>query len=70
MLIKVRVQTDCKQEKIERISEDTISICVREPAEQNMANDRVIEIMRNLYRNKFVRLIHGHHSTHKTVEIG
>ena len=45
MYIKLRVVTDTKKEKIVKISEDHFEVWVKEKAERNMANRRVIEVM-------------------------
>lgn len=70
MNIKLRVKTEAKKEKVNRKNEDTFEISVREPAENNMANDRVLTIMRKHFPNRAIRLIKGHHSPNKIVSIG
>ncbi len=39
--IKVRVMPGAKREKVEKVDDTTFSISVKEPAQQNLANERV-----------------------------
>ena len=74
MYIKVEVLTGAKKEKCERTSADSFCISVREKAEQNQANRRVLEIIRQQFgdKNVSVKIVSGHHSPRKilSVEIG
>jgi len=70
MYLKLKVITDSKIEKIEKLKDDEYRIWTKMPAENNLANTRVLEIIRNEYPNKPVRLISGHHSPSKIVSIG
>ncbi len=45
MIIKVKVKPNSKEEKIEKISEEEYKISIKEPAENNKANKRVINMM-------------------------
>jgi len=56
MFIKIKATAGSKKEKIEKKSDDLYLISVREEAEQNMANKRILEIMRALYPNQSVKL--------------
>lgn len=70
MYIKVKVIAGAKKELIERVSEDTLHISVREEAEMNQANRRVLAIVRELYpMARDVRLVSGHHSPAKIVSV-
>jgi uncharacterized protein YggU (UPF0235/DUF167 family) len=69
VLIKVRVTTDARAEKVVRKSDDSYLVSVREKAERNMANRRVLRIMRELFPGKRVNLIKGHQSPAKIVEV-
>jgi uncharacterized protein YggU (UPF0235/DUF167 family) len=71
MYIKVKVTPNARKESFEKIKEDSYKIVVREKAEMNMANRRVIEMLAenlNLPTNK-IRLISGHHSPSKIFSI-
>jgi uncharacterized protein YggU (UPF0235/DUF167 family) len=69
MLIKIKVTTGARSEKIVKKSADSYSVSVKEEAERNMANKRVIEIIRKLHPNKSVKIVKGHHSPSKIIEI-
>lgn len=72
MYIHAKVTANAKEEKIEKKSDTQFVVFVREKAERNMANTRIIEIFRELYKTGKVRIINGHHSTSKllSVDIG
>ena len=70
MYIKVRVVTDAPKEVIQKTEDDLIEMYIREPAERNLANRKVLEIIRAMYPNESVRLIKGHHSPSKIIEVG
>ena len=71
MYIKVRVKTDAKKEKIAKKSEDHFDIDVRESAERNLANKRVLELVRDYFKvyNGKVRIVSGHHSPSKIISL-
>lgn len=71
MYIKVRVIAGAKKEVIEKVSDDTFMIAVKEPAERNLANKRIIQIIEQQFSlNKgAVRIISGHHSPSKIFSI-
>jgi uncharacterized protein YggU (UPF0235/DUF167 family) len=69
MYIHVKVTTGAKEEKIQKKSETQFVVSVKEEAERNMANSRIIEIFRGLYGVGKVRIINGHHSTSKLLSI-
>ena len=72
MYIHIKVTASAKEEKIEKKSDTQFVVFVREKAERNMANKRIIEIFREIYNTGKVRIINGHHSTSKllSVDIG
>lgn len=70
MYIKLKVIPDSKTQKVEKLSEDSWKIWVKVPAENNAANTRVLEIVRDEYPNMSVRIVSGHHSPSKIVSIG
>ena len=71
MYIKIKVIVDAKKEKIIKKSEDHFDISVKEPAERNLANKRVLELVREYFRvyNGNVRIVSGHHSPSKIISI-
>ena len=71
MYIKVEVHADARKEKIEKTGPDSFLISVREKAEQNAANRRVIELVRTEFPGTrvVVKIINGHHSPHKILSV-
>jgi uncharacterized protein YggU (UPF0235/DUF167 family) len=71
MYIKVKVQAGSKKELVVKKTADTYNISVKEKAERNMANKKVIEIMANLLglSIKDIRIISGHQSPSKILSI-
>ena len=70
MYIKVRVVTEAPKEVIQKNDDGIIEMYLREPAERNLANKKVLEIMRNMHPNQSVRMIKGHRSPSKMILIG
>ena len=71
MLVKVRVTTGAKNERIERVSEDRFDIAVREKPAANQANQRVVALVaRELgILASQVRIIRGHHRASKILSV-
>lgn len=71
MYIRVRVSAKAKKESFRKLSEDTFLIAVKEPAEQNRANTRVLELVAGYFEltPKQVRIISGHHSPGKLLSL-
>lgn len=67
--LKVYVHSNASKEKVEKTGEDRFEIHVKEPAEGNIANTRVLEILKSLFPNKKIRIINGHHSPRKLISI-
>lgn len=70
MYLKLKVVPNSKIEKIEKSSQDSWRVWVKVPAENNAANTRVLELVREEYPNQSVRIVSGHHSPSKIVSIG
>ena len=71
MYVKFKVLASSKKEEIKKKSSDTYIVSVREPAERNLANKRIIEIAASLFNIsvKNVRIISGHQSPSKILSI-
>lgn len=71
MYIRVRVKADAKREDLVVKSEDSFLVSVKEPAEQNRANERVLELVALHYgiNPKQIRIISGHHAPGKILSI-
>ena len=71
MYIKVKVEAGSKKEEIKKKSETSFFIKVKEPAERNLANTRIREIIAIIYEInvKSVRIISGHQSPNKILTV-
>jgi uncharacterized protein YggU (UPF0235/DUF167 family) len=69
MYIKLRVIPGSKKEEVTILNEDTIRISVKEEAEYNIANTRVLELMKERFPGKVIRLVSGHHSPSKIISV-
>lgn len=69
MYLKIKVVPDAPSEKIEKKSDELWRICVKAPATNNAANNRVLEIIRQAFPNQSVRIVSGHHTPSKIVSI-
>lgn len=71
MYIHVKVKAGVKKEIFKKKSIDHFEISVREKAEHNLANTRVLEIVAEnfkVFKNK-VRIVNGHRSPSKLLII-
>lgn len=71
MYIRVRVAAGAKKESFEQVSEDSFLVSVKEPAEQNLANRRVLELVAEHFgaSPRQIRIISGHHSPGKILSV-
>lgn len=71
MYIKVKVTAGARKESLERISSDHFEVTVKEKAERNMANKRVMELIANFFElpTGKVKLVSGHHSPGKILNV-
>lgn len=71
MFVKVKVQSGSKREVVTQKSKDSFMISVKEPAERNLANNRIREVMASHFNVsvKNVRIINGHQSPSKMISI-
>lgn len=67
MYVRVRISPNSKKESFEKIDDDTFNICVKEKAENNMANNRILELVSDHYNieRRDIKIITGHHSPRK-----
>ena len=70
MYLKIKVITDAKAQRIEKQSEDLWRVWVKLPAENNLANNKILELVGDAYPNQMIRIVSGHHSPSKIVSIG
>jgi uncharacterized protein YggU (UPF0235/DUF167 family) len=69
MYIKLKVLTDRKEEQVTCVSSDEYHLSIKEKAENNRANHRVLEIMRTFYPNTSIKIVSGHHSPSKIISV-
>jgi uncharacterized protein YggU (UPF0235/DUF167 family) len=69
MYIHVKAKTEMRKEEVVQVSDDHYEIAVREPAERNLANKRILAILQTLFPNKIIRIINGHHSKSKLIAV-
>lgn len=69
MYIHVTVKTNQKKEYIKKIKDLYFEVSVKEKPERNMANTRILEILHEYFDSR-VRIVNGHQSPKKLVEIG
>ncbi|MEK7460387.1 MAG: DUF167 domain-containing protein [Patescibacteria group bacterium] len=71
MYIRVRVTAGAKKESFKTDAEDSFIASVKEPAEQNLANRRVLELVALHFgcNPKQIRMISGHHAPGKILSI-
>ena len=71
MYIKAIVTAGVKKESMIQKSSDQFLISVKEKAEKNMANKKVIELLALYFKvpRSKVRIINGHHHPHKLLVI-
>jgi uncharacterized protein YggU (UPF0235/DUF167 family) len=69
--IKAIVTTGAKKESITAKSADHFEISVKEKAERNLANQKVIELVANYFKlsKKKIRIVNGHHHPHKLLVV-
>jgi len=71
MYIKVKVTAGARKETFEKISDDHFEVAVKEKAERNMANKRVMELVADFFELPIgkVKIISGHHSPGKILSV-
>ncbi len=70
MYIHIKSHPKSKDEMFKKLKESHYEIWLKEPAERNLANKKIIEIIRLNFPNaKKVTLVSGHHSRSKLFSI-
>ncbi len=71
MYIKLRVKAGAKEEKFVQKTKDHFEVSVRELAERNLANKRIVELVARHFKLPIgkVRIISGHHSPSKILNV-
>ncbi len=71
MYVKVHVYAGMKKESLKKIKDNTYEIVTKTPAERNLANEKVREVIAEEYgvQKKAIRIINGHHTPSKLLEV-
>lgn len=70
MFLKIKAFPNSKKEEVLETGENSFSVFVREKAEKNEANKRILQILRFMFKDKkIIKIIAGHKFDHKIVEI-
>ena len=74
MYIKVTVVPDFREEEIGEVMESEngpgeIKMYIREEAVRGQANKKVLKVLQEYFPNKRIRIVSGHLSTKKLIEI-
>ena len=70
MYIRVSVTPKAKKESVIETEDNRFTISVKEPAENNYANNRVLEIVKEYFPDaKRIRIINGHKSRTKLIDV-
>ena len=74
MFIHVKVTAGAKKETFEQVDETHFSVLVKEKAERNEANSRVIELIRKHFEGSGevvgqIKIVSGHHSPSKLLSV-
>ncbi len=70
MYLKIKVFVDSRNERVEKLSDEEWRVWTKKPAEQNLANSRVLELLHEEFPNEPIRMVSGHHSPSKIFSIG
>lgn len=69
MYIHIKAKTNQKKEYIKPLKQDYFEISVKEKEEKNMANKRILELLKTHFKTLNIRIINGHHSPNKLISI-
>ena len=69
--VRIKVHVDAKKETLKKISDDTYEVWIKEPAQRNMANRRLMELVAEIrsVNLKSVRILKGARGITKTFVI-
>lgn len=69
MYIHIKVKTKQKEEYIKEVKENHFEISLREKPEKNLANRRILEILKSHFGTQKVKIINGHRSPSKLISV-
>jgi len=69
MLIKVKVKTKIKRPYFKELKEGEFEVGLKEKREQNLANKALVNLLKDKFPNKRIKIISGLKSPSKIIEI-
>jgi len=69
MKIFVKAKPNSHEQKVEKIDEQNFVVSVKEPPINGMANRAIVKVLSEYFHTSGVRIISGHISRNKIVEI-
>jgi uncharacterized protein YggU (UPF0235/DUF167 family) len=71
MYVKVHVYAGMKKDSLVKLKDNVYEVVTKAPAEQNLANRRVREMVAEEYgvAEQAVRIVNGHHNPSKLLEV-
>ena len=69
MYIQVRVLTKQKKEHVKELKDGYFKVSIREKAERNEANNRILKIFKDYYNTDKVKIINGHKNPKKLISV-
>ncbi len=69
MLIKVRVKTDAKKQLIMEVTKESYAVHVKASKERGEANKEMLELLKEYFNTKNIKIIKGHTTPHKIVDV-
>lgn len=69
MKINVKAKPNSHEQKVEKIDEQNFVVSVKEPPVNGMANRAIVKALSEYFNTSGVRIVSGHISRNKIVEI-
>ena len=68
--IKIRVKTNQKKESRQKLKDGLFVISIKEKPERNLANKKILEILKEFYGiSSNIKIVNGHHHPIKLINI-
>ena len=70
MKISVKAKPNSHEQKVEKIDEQNFVVSVKDPPIQGRANRAIIKVLSEYFYTPNIRIVSGHISRNKVVEVG
>ncbi|MDP3792728.1 MAG: DUF167 domain-containing protein [bacterium] len=70
MKISVKAKPNSSEEKVEKLDDSSFVVSVKEPPVSGLANKAILKVLREYFHTSNVRIVSGHTSRNKIVEVG